>query len=279
MEKIVCIIQARTTSSRLPNKVLLPLPYGGGKTVLENVVKRVQKSKYISNVVIATTVNKTDDLIEEFCRKNKVDVYRGSEENVLSRYYETAKIFGAEKIVRITSDCPCIDYKVLDDLIEKHIKEGNDYTTNSLKRSYPHGLDCEIMNFDILEEAFHNAKEKFEIEHVTPYIYKSNSHKFKVGHLINKEDNHDIRVTLDTKEDYNLLCSVFDNLYSEDSYFGMDKIVTLFEKKPWIKSLNNNIEQKKICNSLEEELLEAIKLVEKQDLDRVKKVLEDRLNG
>ncbi|MGB6127788.1 MAG: glycosyltransferase family protein [Psychrilyobacter sp.] len=278
MKNIVCIIQARTTSSRLPNKVLLPLPFGGGKTVLENVLDRVKKSKYINKIVIATTNNETDNLIENKAKEHGVEVFRGSEDNVLSRYYGAAKLVSADKIVRITSDCPCIDPKILDNLIKKHLEEKNDYTSNGLKRSYPHGLDCEIFNMEVLEEANKKAKEKIELEHVTPYIYKTNPNKFKIGHLVNKEDYHDIRITLDTKEDYNLLCSVFDYLYEKDNYFDMNKIVVLFQKKPWIKALNSNVEQKIVCNSLKEELLEAIKLIKKQDLNRAGIFLEEKLN-
>ena len=278
---IVCIIQARTTSSRLPNKVLLPLPYGSNKTVLEQVISRVRESKLINKVVVATTINETDNPIENLCKDLGVICSRGSEENVLSRYYQAAKENGADMVVRITSDCPCIDVEVIDELIEKHLKEKNDYTSNSLIRSYPHGLDCEIFLFRLLEEAFNNATENFEKEHVTPYIYKTNKDKFKIGHLIlkNSKEYEKIRITLDTKEDYTLLCSVYDYLYKENKSFKYNDIIKLFEEKSWLYNINSNIEQKKTCSNLEEEIEEALRLLNKQDLNRAEKYLKEEYYG
>lgn len=277
---IVCIIQARTTSSRLPNKVLLSLPYGSDKVVLEQVINRVNQSKLIKEIIVATTINETDNSIEELCKKLKVVCSRGSEENVLSRYYQAAKESKADVIIRITSDCPCIDAEIIDELIEKHFKEKNDYTSNTLIRSYPHGLDCEIFSFSLLEEAYKNATEKFEREHVTPYIYKTNSSKFKIGNLVLKDSKEfeRIRITLDTKEDYTLLCSVYDYLYS-DKGFKCKDIVRLFEEKPWLFNINNNIEQKKTCSNLNEEVEEAIRLLNKQDLNRAEKYLKEQYYG
>lgn len=278
---IVCIIQARSTSSRLPNKVLLSLPYGSNKTVLEQVIKRVNESKYIKNIVVATTVNETDNLIVELCNKLSIVYSRGSEENVLSRYYKAAKDNKADMIVRLTSDCPCIDAEIIDELIEKHLEEKNDYTSNSLIRSYPHGLDCEIFSFQLLEESFNNAKEKYEKEHVTPYIYKTNKNKFKIGNLVmkNSKEYEKIRITLDTKEDYTLLCSVYDYLYDEKKSFRCSDIVKLFEEKPWLYNINNNIAQKKVCLNLDEEIEEALKLLNKQDLNRAEKYLKEEYYG
>lgn len=273
---IVCIIQARTTSNRLPNKVLLNLPYNGYKTVLEQVINRVKKSKYINKIVIATTINETDNKIEKLCENLQISCYRGSENNVLSRYYEAATKYKADLIIRITSDCPCIDHEILDELVEKHLNEKNDYTSNSLVRTFPHGLDCEIFSYKVLKEAYENAKEKFEFEHVTPYVYKTN--KNKIGQLLlnkNKEYSK-IRITLDTKEDYILLCEVYDNLYSNNKYFNCEDIINLFEEKKWLYLINNSIEQKRVCNSLEEEIEEAVKLLNKQDLNRAEKYLKEK---
>lgn len=275
---IVCIIQARTTSSRLPNKVLLNLPYNGNKTVLEQVINRVKESKDINKIVVATTINETDNKIEKLCENLQISCFRGSEDNVLSRYYEAATKYKADLIIRITSDCPCIDHEILDELIEKHLNEENDYTSNSLVRTFPHGLDCEIFSYKVLKEAYENAKEKFEFEHVTPYVYKTNKNKYKIGQLLlnkNKEYSK-IRITLDTKEDYILLCEVYDNLYSDNKYFNCEDIINLFEEKKWLHLINNSIEQKRVCNSLEEEIEEAVKLLNKQDLNRAEKYLKEK---
>ncbi len=274
--KIVCIIQARSTSSRLPNKVLLNLPYNSQKTVLEQVISRVKKSRYIDEVVIATTINKSDDLIINLCNQLSIKTYRGSEDNVLSRYYEAAKESLADIVIRITSDCPCIDFEVLDSLIEKHLAEKNDYTSNTLIRSYPHGLDCEVFSFKVLEESFLNAKDKFEQEHVTPYIYKTNKNNYKIGVLELNHNSSKIRITLDTKEDYNLLCSLYDYLYKEGEYFLLEDIESLFYEKKWLYNLNSTIEQKKVCQNLEEEIEESLKLLKKQDLNKAENYLKEK---
>ncbi|AVQ29838.1 cytidylyltransferase domain-containing protein [Fusobacterium varium] len=265
---IVCIIQARTTSSRLPNKVLLNLPYNGDKTVLEQVINRVKESKYINKIVVATTINETDNKIEKLCESLQISCFRGSEDNVLSRYYEAATKYKADLIIRITSDCPCIDYEIMDKLIEFHLNNNNDFSSNNQIHSFPHGLDCEIVNYNVLVEAFKNATEKYEKEHVMPYIYISNPNKYKLGILKDKNNNHDIRITLDTKEDYILLCLVYDFLYENDNFFNKDKIIKLFQEKSYLYEINKNIEQKKVCKDLIEEVEEAKKLLKKQDLNK-----------
>lgn len=265
---IVCIIQARTTSSRLPNKVLLNLPYNGNKTVLEQVINRVKESKYINKIVVATTINETDNKIKKLCESLQINCFRGSEDNVLSRYYEAATKYKADLIVRITSDCPCIDYKIIDKLIELHLNNNNDFSSNNQVHSFPHGLDCEVVNYNILVEVFKNATEKYEKEHVMPYIYISNPNKYKIGILKDKNNNHDIRITLDTKEDYVLLCLIYDFLYEKDHYFDKDMVIKLFQRKNYLYEINKNIEQKKVCKNLTEEVEEAKKLLKKQDLNK-----------
>lgn len=265
---VVCIIQARTTSSRLPNKVLLKLPFNGEKTVLEQVIERVKRAKLISNIVVATTINRTDDKIEDLCKKLAIKCYRGSEENVLSRYYEAASISKADIVVRITSDCPCIDPQILDELIKFHIESKNDFSSNNQVHTYPHGLDAEIVNYNCLVEAYQNASENYEIEHVMPYFYKSFPEKYKIGTLKDSEYNHNIRITLDTKEDYSLLCLVYDYLYDEKKLFTKDDIVKLFKQKSFLYEINKTIEQKVVCKTLEEEIIVAEKLLNKQDLKK-----------
>ena len=273
--RICCIIQVRTTSSRLPNKVLLNLPYNSEKTVLEQVISRVRKSKMIDDIIVATTVNETDDGIEKLCNRLEVHCYRGSEENVLSRYYEAATKYGADYILRITSDCPCIDYEVIDNLIKLHLDEKNDFTSNNQKHTFPHGLDCEMITYGVLKDAFDNATEKYETEHVMPYVYKSNPDKYKIGLLEDEEDNYNIRITLDTEEDYTVLCLIYDFLYEENKVFYKSDIINLFKRKKYLYKINENIEQKKVCKNLDEEIEEAKKLLDKQDLKRAYNFLEE----
>ncbi len=275
---IICIIQARSTSTRLPNKVLLPLPYGSKKTVLENVIGRVKKSKLISDIVIATTINSADDKIVEVSKKLEVKFYRGSENNVLERYYKAAKSNDADIIVRITSDCPVIDYEIIDNLIKLHLEENNDYSSNVLKVTYPDGIDAEVFNFNVLEDAYINASEQHELEHVTPYIYKTKREKYKIGVLkaIKRLNRPEVRITLDTKEDYSLMASIYDYLYDRNPYFLLEDILDLLDSKPWLLNINKKIIQKKVCQNFEEEIEELINICETQDLFRTLKWLKER---
>jgi len=271
MEKIGAIIQARISSARLPGKILKELPYRSGITVLEQVVNRLKKSKKLNDIIIATTTEKIDDEITTIAKKEEVKFFKGSKENVLSRYYLTAKENNIDLIVRVTSDCPCIDADVLDLAIGDHINKVADYTSNALVRTYPHGLDVEVFNFNTLEKAYKNATKDYEKEHVTPYINR-NPQKFKINIVKAPKELYapDIRITLDTEEDYALLCAVFDYLYPQNKYFNAYDIVNLFNEKPWLKLINKKIMQKKIFNTLEEELEEAKKILGLQDLNRAR---------
>lgn len=266
--KIGAIIQARTSSTRLPNKVLKPLPYYGSITVLQQVIRRTKKSNLIDEIIVATTKDKEDEEIVKIAKEEDVKWFKGSKEHVLERYYLTAKENKLDIVVRITSDCPCIDWNIIDKAIGKHIKEKADYTSNTLKRTYPHGLDVEIISFEALERAYCEAEEEFEKEHVCPYIHTTNKDKFKIELLEAPSELYapDIRITLDTKEDYALLCAVFDYLSKNNPFFDAYDIVNLFKEKPWLKFINEKIAQKKIFNSIEDELEEAIKLLELQEL-------------
>lgn len=261
------IIQARTTSTRLPEKVLLPLPKAD-KSVLECVIDRASNSKFLTHTIVATTTDKSDDLIANLCESISVPCYRGQLEDVLSRYYFTAKEYNLDIIVRITSDCPLIDGAVIDSIIDQHIKEGNDYTSNVLQRTYPHGMDTEVMNFSALEKAYINATESFEREHVTPYINRTNADKFKIGHNLLSDNYSNIRVTLDNKEDYTLLSLVYDFLYDKDDYFTNSDVINLFLDKPYLAAINANVTQKKVYDSLKEELEASVKVLRLQELNR-----------
>jgi len=278
--KVGCIIQARNASTRLPGKVLMPLPLAMESTVLEHVIKRVQRVNLIDEIIIATTINEVDNSIEELARKLGVKSFRGSEANVLSRYYEAATQNDLDIIVRITSDCPCIDYEVLQRLIKYHLLNKNDYTSNTFIRTFPHGLDAEVINYDVLKQAYHNATDQFEIEHVTPYIYKTNKDNFKIGNYENQlmPESSKIRITLDTQEDYMLLCAVFD-YFKEKQDFLLQDIIDLYDKKPWLYLINNNIVQKRKYDSKEMEIKAAVEILEKQELDNAVDILKKSTIG
>jgi spore coat polysaccharide biosynthesis protein SpsF len=269
------IIQARTGSSRLPNKVLKRLPYNSDITVLEQVIKRLSYSKLTDKLIIATTTKMEEQPIVDIALKNKVLYYRGSEEDVLSRYYYAARENKIDIIVRITSDCPCCDSDLVDQIIKKFLDEDIDYISNVLERTYPRGYDVEVFSFNALEQTFKNAKEKEFREHVTLYIIK-NKDKFKIQNYSNNTKiGSNIRLTLDTKMDYILLCSIYDELYSEDNFFNMESILNLYYKKPWIFEINKNIVQKKVYENEEEEMNDAIQILNRQGLYRIKSILEN----
>jgi spore coat polysaccharide biosynthesis protein SpsF len=276
--KIAAIIQARMTSSRLPGKVMLPLPYGSGTPALEQMIKRIKRSKLVNQIIIATTTNRSDDVIYRLSRKLHVGCFRGSEENVLSRYYFAATENGSDVVLRLTSDCPFIDPGIIDKTIKMHIRDKNDYSACG---PYPVGMSVEIMSYGTLKETYLNAKKEEETEHVTPYIYWSHPEKFKIGELkVPKELNRrDIRVTLDTPEDYALICLVFDELYEANKNFSVSDIVRLFNKKPYLLLVNKRIIQKKIFKTLKEELKEAIVMLDTQDMRRARDYVASTVKG
>jgi spore coat polysaccharide biosynthesis protein SpsF len=272
-----CIIQARTSSTRLPQKVLKSLPFGSDTCVLQQVIRRVKKAEKVKEIVIATTLDPEDDAIVDVANKENVKWFKGSKDNVLERYYLAAKENNLQYIVRITSDCPCIDPKIIDMVIAEHFKQKSDYSSNSLRRTFAHGLDVECFSFASLEKAYFNATEVFEKEHVTPYIYRCHPNEFKINGIEAPEELYapEIRITLDTREDYILLCAVYDFLYLENTPFEATDIVNLFKEKAWLKEINSSILQKKIFDNVEDEMKEAIKFLDLQGLERVSAILKD----
>jgi spore coat polysaccharide biosynthesis protein SpsF len=244
MEKTVAIIQARMGSTRLPGKVLKNLC---GRPVLEHVINRVRQMKQIHDIVIATTCRTQDDIIAELSGRLSVIHFRGSEDDVLSRYYFAAKEIKADHIVRITSDCPLFDPIVGDAVVRFYQEYGYDIVSNAgaldSKRTFPPGLDTEVFSFPVLENAFRNAKEKYQREHVTPYIYEHPDHR--VFHFNAADDYSHFRWTLDTEEDFQLIQAIYQELYHGGHDFFMNDIVELMNRKPDLVFLNATVFQKK----------------------------------
>lgn len=237
--KIVTVIQARTGSSRLPNKVLMTL---AGKSLLERMIERVKLSKLAGSIIVATTEEKSDDIIQEICVKNNLLFYRGSTEDLLDRHYNAAKKLNADAVVKIPSDCPLIDFRVIDKVIGYFLEnsEKYDFISNLHPATYPDGNDVEIMHFSVLEDAWKNAQRKLEREHTTPYIWE-NPDKFRIGNVewetgLNYSMSH--RFTIDYPEDYEFIRRVFDELYDKNPKFGLNDILNLLEEKPEIKKIN-----------------------------------------
>ncbi|AGX44912.1 cytidylyltransferase domain-containing protein [Clostridium saccharobutylicum] len=243
--KVVCIIQARIGSIRLPGKILKKIC---DKTVLEHGIDRVRRIGNINDIVIATTTLERDNLVVEEAEKLHVKYYRGDEEDVLSRYYYAAKENNADVIVRITSDCPLIDYEVSKKIIQYYISNMDkyDYVSNTIDRTYPRGLDTEVFSFGALEKAFFQASSVIEREHVTPYIW-NNPNMFKLTQYKNDIDYSKLRWTLDTKEDFDLINKIYDALYlKKNNNFNMIDVLKLYDLLPELYTINSEIEQKKI---------------------------------
>jgi glutamate-1-semialdehyde 2,1-aminomutase len=201
---IIAIIQARMTSTRLPGKVLLPL---GSKSVIDHVYRRVSLSRLVDKIVIAITDRAEDDVLYNHCLDNNYDVYRGSENDVLGRFYHCARKYKATTIVRVTADCPLIDPFVIDGILELYKEHVIDYASNTIEPTFPDGLDAEAFSFKVLEEAFTNATSKYDREHVTPYV-KNNSN-YKRVNFQNKRNCSSLRWTLDEPSDYSFLQTLF----------------------------------------------------------------------
>jgi len=238
--KIIALIQARTGSTRLPKKILKKIKE---RIILDYVVDRLKYSKYLDNIVLATTISKKDDILEKYAINKKIDYFRGDEENVLSRYYYAAKKYKSDVIVRITSDCPLIDFEIVDKVIIKHIETQSDYTSNVLKRTFPRGVDTEVFNFDVLEESYKCSSDKFEQEHVVPYI-TSHPEKFKLQNLEakGKLKRPDIRITLDTKEDFELIKKII--LHFGNISFNTYDIIDFLNENQNLLLINKNVQQK-----------------------------------
>lgn len=243
-KKVVVIIQARMSSTRLPGKVLKRIK---DKPMLWHVVNRVKSTNRVNKVVIATTTNKKDDRIEAFCFENRINFYRGSEKDVLDRYYHCAKLSKADIVVRITCDNPFIDPQIIDLVISAYLKNINNYSgaSNVIERTYPRGLDTEVFSFDILEIAWKEAKRDYQREHVTNYLYE-NPERFKLLSVKNKKDLSNFRWTVDEQRDFEFAKIVYDKLYRDKKIFFMKEILDLIEKDPYLANINSDIEQKKI---------------------------------
>lgn len=251
---IYAIIQARMGSTRLPGKVMMDLC---GSPVIEHVVNRLSKSELIDEIIIATSIDSNNKPLIDFCIKNDISYFVGSEDDVLDRYYQTAKennLNDNDIVIRITSDCPLIDPIIVDKVIREHISKNNDYTTNVLECTYPDGLDCEVFNFNILKETWNDANLSSQREHVTLYI-RDNPDKFKLGNVKNDEDFSDLRWTLDEKEDFVFINEIYKNLYNENSFFTMNDIVNLLDEKPELLEINSKFARNEgLIKSLKEDV-------------------------
>lgn len=241
--KTVIIVQARMTSTRLPGKVLKQVL---GKPLLEYQIERLQRVKLADEIVIATTTNQTDAPIVDLCNSLSVAHFRGSEDDVLARYYGAATAHQADVVVRVTSDCPLIDPQVINQVIDYYLQNQStyDYVSNSIKRTYPRGMDTEVFSFSVLQQAFSEATPPPDREHVTPFIHRQ-PERYRLGHVTYSEDCSHHRWTVDTPEDFELIQKIIEAVYPNQPCFTLEDCLRSLQQHPDWYFINSDIEQKK----------------------------------
>lgn len=248
LKKIIAIIQARMSSSRLPGKVLLNIE---GKSVLEHVHERVSFAEHIDEIYIATSTDQSDDAIEDLCQLRNFNIFRGSLEDVLSRFHACAQLHNASHVLRITADCPMIDPKILDHVIFQGFSQN--YDCYGIGGSFPDGLDCTLLSMHALTEANLRATLQSDREHVCPYIER-NTAQFKCGSFEPFTNHNHMRWTLDEELDLEFISKVFKHLYEPKKVFFSDDVLNLLKGFPELTKINSKIIRNEgYLNSLEKD--------------------------
>ena len=236
----VAIVQARMGSSRLPGKVLADI---GGKPMLHRVVVRARRAQTVGQVVVATTVYPEDDPVAKLCAANGYPCFRGDPIDVLDRYFQAAKLFEAEIIVRLTGDCPLIDPGEIDRTVQAFFLNKVDFTANRLpppwKRTTPIGMDTEVVSFSALTQAWENATLPYHREHVMPYFYEKNG-RFDILLVDDERDLGHYRLTVDTRQDLELVREIYSHFHNQD-HFSLEEILDLLDRYPDLIAINKEV--------------------------------------
>lgn len=242
VSKIWATIEARMNSTRLPGKVLLD---AAGEPMLERMVERVRRVPSIQGIIIATTTSAGDDPIVELGERMHINVYRGSEDDVMSRVLNAAQTYGVDVIVELTGDCPVIDPLLIERVIRAYVDNGVDYCSNILVRSYPIGMDTQVFGTHILADAFRRTSDPSDREHVSLFIYRHP--ELYSLHNVLADTHHcspELRLTLDTTEDLRLLRGVFEDLLPQKPDFRLDDILEVLQRRPELREANAHIEHR-----------------------------------
>lgn len=246
---ILAVMQARCSSNRLPGKVLKPIL---GSPMILYEMERLAKSR-VDKAVLATSIETSDDKLASVVSEAGWDVYRGNLDDVLDRYYQCAKVYRPDHVLRVTGDCPFLDWQIIDKVIDRHLAEGNDYTSNTLEYKYPDGLDAEIMTFSALDQAWHEARLASEREHVTLYL-KNHPEKIKQGSVVCEQDLSRMRWTVDEPEDFEFARLVYEHFEKVQPFFLMEDVLGLLHEQPNLMKINQGfIRNEGLLKSLRED--------------------------
>jgi spore coat polysaccharide biosynthesis protein SpsF len=237
--KVIGVIQARTDSTRLPNKTLMDIL---GKPLIVHVIERVQHAQLIDTVILATTTRSVDTPLASLVETQGISVFRGDYNDVLDRYYQVATQYHADVIVRITGDCPLIDPRIIDTVVQVFLKNHYDYVTNTLPPTYPDGLDVEVFSYEALTKAWNKATLTSDREHVTTYI-RTHPDQFSLHNVSNPIDFSEFRWTVDQQEDLQFIREIFKRLYPKQKVFYMEDIIALLKKHPELQEINRGIQR------------------------------------
>lgn len=238
----IAFIAARTGSERLPGKVLHKL---AGIPSLIHIFNILEASRNTDDFAVVTTTLSEDDIIEKICIENSVKVFRGSVHDVLDRFRIAAEALRPERIIRVTGDDPLMDPGLIDEVIEKHVSGDFDYTSNMVERTYPRGMDTEVMEYEALEKSWKTTSDKDDREHVTLYI-RRHPEIFSIQ-SVKKEGRSfdDLRLCMDTDEDSKLIGRIYDELY-DNRPIKLDEVLNLLDEMPELRKINSAIKQKEV---------------------------------
>lgn len=234
---MLAILQARCTSSRLPGKVLKPIL---GEPMIARHIERLHRSQRISQLLVATSDEASDDPLAKLCGELGIACFRGSLNDVLDRFYQAAKAFPSEHLLRLTGDCPLADPEVIDGCIDFHLAGNYDYSSNTLQETFPDGLDVEVFRASCLEEAWREARLPSEREHVTPFIHRR-PERYRIGHYRQTHDLSGLRWTVDREEDFQLVETIYNTLYPTNPAFTTADVLALIHRHPELAQINANV--------------------------------------
>lgn len=265
--KIGAIIQARLGSSRLPNKVLMPLPLGSNETIISQIIKKIKEVDIISDVVVATSKLPINDKLEKYVRSLNIDCFRGEEEDVLSRFYYISEKRNFDYVIRFTGDNPIVDTEYLKQFINNFFKKKLEY---SYSTNLPLGCNFEMMKSSEIVKAYENTVDVFDKEHVTPYI-KINAKRKEYFAFENIQLNKNLRLTVDYPSDYALITMIYSSLKNKNK--SLKNILKLIDNNYWMVNINKDNFQKKKYLNMDEEIEDILPLIKERQLNRLQNLL------